>query len=184
MAARVLAFYALCMILLCSLHAGGVTATTSHKKPLHLTYFAHEIRGGANSTILLAAGTGQGNMSAIGWGSFLVVDNALKAGNTSDSLLLGSITGTAVISTIGGIATGGSQINTQHIFKQGSKYDGSSLTVIGTIQTPTPPYEVIIPGGTGSFRGYSGYAILTPLDALTVAPLYVYQWDVHITYKK
>jgi len=182
MAARVLAFYTLCTVL-CSLH-GVVTAATSHKKPLHLTYFLHEIRGGPNSTLIAAAGTGEGNISNIGWGSFLVLDNYMKSGNTSDSLLLGSITGTAVVTTVGGLATGGTQINTQHIFKEGSKYNGSSLTVIGTIQTATPPYECNIPGGTGDFRGYSGYGILNPLNSLTVAPHYVYQWDIYITYKK
>jgi len=181
MAARVLAFFTLC-ILLCSLQ-GGVTAATSRKKSLHLTYFVHETRGGADSTLLAAAGTGQGNMSAIGWGTFLAVDNAMKSGNTSDSLLLGSITGTAVVTTIDGIV-GGSQINTQHVFKQGSEYNGSSLTVIGTINSGTPPYECNIPGGTGLLRGYSGYGLLTPVTEATVPPLYVYQWDVYITYRK
>lgn len=191
MAARVLAFYTLCILLCsCSLHGVVTAASSPLKKSLHLTYYAHEIEYGLGSTLLPAAGTGQGNMSALDWGSFLVFDNAMKAGNSTDSLVLGSITGTTAVTTIGGNSTSGrgSQINLHHIFKEGSgKYNGSSLTVIGHILTPIPvaEFECIVIGGTGALRGYSGYGILKPVPNAPVSPLSrVFQWDVYITRKK
>jgi len=159
------------------------------KKSLHFTYFAHETHAGPNVTLLSAAGPGAGNLSTAGWGTFLVYDNPMKAGNTSDSLVLGSITGSTAVTSIGGNSTSGhgSQINVQHIFKEGSgKYNGSSLTVVGRILTPTPfeEYECIVLGGTGVLRGYSGYGILTPVPNAPVSPLSnVFKWDVYITHK-
>lgn len=187
--ASALAYSGVLCILLCGLHAGLVTAQqgptlapTESPGPLHLTYYVLEIRGGPNSTLLAAAGTGQGNLSAIGWGSFLTLDNYLKEGPDTDSKLLGMITGTTVVTSKGGVATGGAQLNTQHIFS-GDFYNASSLTVTGTILTPSTPWECIVPGGTGAFRGYSGYGLLAPVEATTAPPVYVYQWDIYISPK-
>ncbi|KAG0563829.1 hypothetical protein KC19_8G062400 [Ceratodon purpureus] len=149
---------------------------------LHLTYYVHEIRYGPNATLLAAAGTGQGNFSAAGWGTFSVFENALKEGPTADSKLVANITGTGVITTIGGLPSGGIQISAEHIFNEASGYNDSSLTITGTLSSPRgPPWECIVPGGTGYFRGYRGYVLAEPYAATTVPPLFVDKWDIYIS---
>lgn len=187
MATRVLAFCTLC-ILLCSLHGVVTAARSTPKKSLHFTYYAHETHYGPNETLLSAAGPGAGNLSTAGWGTLLVFDNLMRAGNSSDSLLLGTITGSTIVTSKGGNSTTGrgSQINAQHIFGEGSKYNGSSLTVIGHFLTPTPDaqYECIVVGGTGSLRGYTGYGILRPVPNAPVPAISnVFQWDIYIKHK-
>jgi hypothetical protein len=144
----------LCTILACTC----CLLVASEPESLHLSYYIQEIRYGPNRTLLAAAGTGQGNVAEIGWGSFLVFEQALKAGPTADSKLLGTITGTATITTKGGFATGGLKLSAEHIFNEASEYNGSSLTLTGTFGFPPQGWEQIVPGGTGYFRGYRGYA--------------------------
>lgn len=143
----------------------------------NLTYYVQEYSYGPSATLLSAAGTGSGNLSQIGWGTFVVLDNFLKAGPNETDTLWGKVTGTGVVTTKGGPALGGLQINTQHIFNNVSGYADSSLTVLGTI---APPFEINIPGGTGAFRGFSGYGILTALTELFVPPFSVYRWDIYL----
>jgi len=148
---------------------------------LHLTYYVHETRYGPNATLLPAAGTAQGNVSEIGWGSFLVYEHPLKEGPSSDSKLLGKITGTGAITTKGGTATGGIKLAAEHIFNEASQYSGSSLTLTGTFAFPRQGWECLIPGGTGHFRGFRGYALGEPVEATTVPPLFVYKWDIYLS---
>jgi len=149
---------------------------------LHLTYYVHETRYGPNATILAAAGTEQGNISEIAWGSFLVYEHLLKEGPSPDSKLLGKVTGTAAVTTKGGTATGGLKLAAEHIFNEASQYSGSSLTLTGTFGFPLPgSWENIIPGGTGHFRGFRGYAVGESVEATTVPPLFVFKWDIYLS---
>lgn len=174
------AAYTLCVVLcICSFQ----TSVFAASKTLKLTYYAHETRGGPNATLLPAAGTGQGNFSALGWGSFLVFDNRLKQGAALDSKLLGRITGFGVLSTIGGLPTGGVQVTSKFWFGEGSKYPGSSITVVGTLSYGPTPWELVVIGGTGKFRGYSGYGLSQPENSTTVPPIYVYKWNFYLTKK-
>lgn len=144
---------------------------------MNLTYYVQEYSYGPNATLLSAAGTGAGNLSEIGWGTFIAIDNILSSGPNVTDTTWGRVTGTAVVTTIGGPAVGGLQINTQHVFNNVSGYAASSLTVLGTI---APPFEINIPGGTGAFRGFSGYGILTALTELAAPPFSVYRWDIYL----
>jgi len=164
--------FALCVVLcICSLQ----TAVLAKKEKMTFTVYAHELRGGPNATLLPAAGTGQGNFSALGWGSFLTFENFLKEGPAFSSKTLGRITGSAALSTIGGLPTGGVQVVSKFWWA-----DGSSLTLIGTLSFPTAPWEVSVVAGTGKYRGYVGYALAQPELTTTLAPLYVYKWDFHL----
>jgi hypothetical protein len=135
---------------------GAVIAAKTHK--LKFVVYTHEIRGGPNVTLLAAAGTGQGNFSALGWGSFLTVDNLLVDGPAADSPLVGSFTGVAAITTKGGIADGGLFAVDQFRFGPASKYNGSTISVIGT-----------------------GYVISTPYLPTTAAPVFVFKWDFSLS---
>jgi len=167
--------YALCIVLcICSLQS----AVQAKPDQLNLTIYLHETRGGANITILAAAGTGQGNFSALGWGSFLVSDNVLKDGPSPDSAVLGRSTGFAVISTKGGVADGGFQLNNKIWFSPESQYNGSSISILGTLGYPAEPWELSAIAGTGQFRGH--YGSLTVSTETSVPPLYVYKFDFQL----
>ncbi|KAG0559678.1 hypothetical protein KC19_10G122800 [Ceratodon purpureus] len=152
------------------------------KKNLHLTYYGFETRAGPNTTLLLAAGAGQSNISEMGFGSIFVFDNVLRTGSTNTSKVVGHNRGTAVATSVEPIfTTGGLYMTADHIFGEGSKYNGSRLTVIGTVADAYPPYTLLIPGGLGYFFGCSGYASSNPVPA--TPPLYVFKWDFYLKCK-
>lgn len=139
-----------------------------------MSYYTHEYQDGPNSTILLAAGTGQGgNFSDLGFGSFVVFDNLMKDGVSSDSKLLGKVTGFSVVTTIAKYGEFGysSQFNGQHIFYDG-EYNGSAFTVI--------PGGIIL-GGSGYFQGYTGYGETVDDFAAESGLYHVYKWDIYLS---
>jgi hypothetical protein len=153
---------------------------TKKTEPGHLkfTFYSHEIWTGPNATLLLAAGTGQGmsNMSAMGWGSFYVFDNPLRTGPGNDSKVVGHSTGTAVATSVQPVmTTGGLYMVADHIFDKSSKYNGSRITVIGTVATARPPYELLVPGGLGHFLGCKGWASVSSVPA--TPPAHICKWD-------
>lgn len=148
-------------------------------------YYLQEIKGGpgTNGTIFVAAGTASNgnNATSVGWGSIFIFDSPLHAGTTPNTTHLGKSTGTAIVSNKGGIPDGGVQVNSNHIFGNGSRYYKSSLKVEGMVDfTSTPPYECLVPGGTGYFRGYKGYGLAVP-ETSAFAPLVVYKWSIFLT---
>lgn len=169
--------YTLCIVLcICSLQS-----VVSAKK-LQFVMYTQETRGGPNATLLAAAGTGAGNFSALGWGSFLTVDNLLKEGPGNDSIPVGRFTGVGVLSTKGGIMDGGILAIDQFRFGPASKYNGSTINVIGILASPLGgPWELTVVGGTGYFRGYKGYALSTPYLPTTVAPIFVFKWNFYLS---
>jgi hypothetical protein len=144
-----------------------------HAESLHLQFYTHETRGGPNGTILISAGAGAGgNFSSLGWGSFVVFDNVIKAGFASNSTLLGQVTGTTVLTTKAGWPV---QFLAQMIFNENYKYNGSSFTVI--------PGGIIL-GGTGYLQNFTGYG--QPVEVTTNPPdsgLHVYLWNVYLESK-
>ncbi|KAG0625278.1 hypothetical protein M758_2G042100 [Ceratodon purpureus] len=168
--------YTLCIVLcICSLQ------TAVSAKKLEISFYTHEIRGGPNGTLLAAAGTGAGNFSALGWGSFLTIDNIITEGPNFTTTVLGKFTGFAVMTTKGGLLDGGILVLDQFRFGPASKYNGSSISVTGNLANPPPgPWEVIVLGGTGYFRGYTGYAFSEPYLPTTLAPRFVYKWTFYL----
>lgn len=152
------------------------------KKDLHFIYYGFETRDGPNTTLILAAGTGAGsslrNLSATGFGSIFVFDNPLRTGPTIDSELVGYYTGTAVAASLQPIiTTGGVFFTAELVFNKGSKYEGSRITVIGTVGTADPPvYKLLVLGGLDYFLGCTGY-VLSHILSPVVPPLYVFEWE-------
>lgn len=122
-------------------------------KALKVKFVVHEVRG-LNGTIVASAGTFPG------WGTLLMNDNAVRATESLTSTLLGKSTGMGGITQKAGIPAGILSI-TKISFTDNSKFNASSITLTGTFAT-TPPYEIIILGGTGKFRGVKGYGIANP----------------------
>ena len=154
---------------------------TAAPKDLNFTAYGFETRAGPNTTLLLAAGTGQGNLSETGFGSFFVFDNILREGPSVTSKELGRYKGTALGVSLEPYTIGGLYMIAHHDFQSGSgKYNGSSFTVMGTVGDiyAPPPRYMLIPGGLGYFFGCSGYAIWAPVPA--TPPLFVFQWDFYM----
>lgn len=122
-------------------------------KPLKVKFVVHEVRG-ANGTITASAG------AFPGWGTLLMVDNVVRATEDLTSTILGKSTGIGGITQKAGIQ-GGILSLTKISFTDNSKFNASSITLTATFAT-TPPYEIIILGGTGRFRGVKGYGIANP----------------------
>lgn len=144
---------------------------------LKLNYVVHEVRTGANATILSAAGTGAGNLSRTGWGTVMMSDNVVRESESTSSTLIATSTGFGAVTSSLGIR-GGIMSITKVTFNDASKWNASSLTFSGTFATPNPPYEAIVMGGTGLFRGCRGYAIASP--GLTSPPVYTTKWEVFL----
>ena len=164
--------YTLC-VLLCLICSVQTTEARRESSKTYLRYYVHENRSGPNATILSAAGPGSGK-----WGTVLVNDNTVREGESPDSKLIGGATGFGVITTQLGL-TGGIMSISKVSFNEASKYNGSTLTLSVTFATLYPPYEAIILGGTGHFRGVRGYGLATP--ALASPPDYPTKWDIYLS---
>jgi len=159
------------------------------KDCLHLTHYTHEIRGGPNTTWLLAAGTPEqpaGLSAPAGWGSLIVYDNMLRAGPNMNSTLLGRVTGTST-GIVNPTTTGGHgtrvELIAHHVFENASIYNGSYINVLGIFFSTNGPWEMVVPGCTGVLRGYSGYGICHQLlKTAGPSPIYLtYRWDIYLT---
>lgn len=115
-----------------------------------LTLYVHEIRAPPDATLLAAAGTGQDDLTRIGFGSFLVFDNEIRESPEANSVLLGRQRGFGPISDLEGKR--GIQLISTVVFGRGSSYNGT-LTFQGNMGGPEPTSELAVIAGTGDFRG-------------------------------
>lgn len=148
----------------------------SAPKESRITLYVHEARG-PGATLLAAAGTGQTDLTKIGFGSFLVFDNEIREGPDKRTLLIGRERGSGPISDLQGKQ--GIQLISTMVFNRESRYNGT-LTFQGFVGGPEPSTELVLMGGTGDFRGAKGYAIV---DTLKASPLeVVFRWNIYLSY--
>ncbi|KAG0577744.1 hypothetical protein KC19_5G177900 [Ceratodon purpureus] len=146
----------------------SIAATQAKREQIALDFTVHEIQSGPNATLLMASGTG-------GMGTVTVFDNTVHEGENPDTKLLGRATGSGMVTTLDGM-NGGLQIQSQISFGEGSMYNGSSILFTGTVFTPMVPWEVVVVGGTGYFRGIRGYAYVEP--GTSSPPVDTFKWSV------
>ena len=162
-------------------------AAAKTSKTLHITHYTHEIRGGPNHTLLLAAGTNSANLTAgVTFGSILVFDNTITETPSNKSKTVGRAAGVAIGVIKPSASTDGLtrvQLHMEHIFQDGSMYRGSSISVVGIFFATTGPWQADVPGGTGVFRGYRGYGVATQLqETPEPPPVYLmYKWDFYLS---
>ena len=107
-------------------------------------------------------------------------DNFLRQGTSANSTTLGEITGLAAYTrkSVIGVFT-----MFDHIYGPASPYNGSTLTSLGLVNFEFNPWVLIVPGGTGHFKGYSGTVTGNPVPSATVGSqgqpgeLVVSKWD-------
>jgi hypothetical protein len=142
-----------------------------------LEFYVHEIRGGPERTLLLAAGTGNGDLTKLGFGSICVFDNEVREAGSRESKLLGRERGYGHVTDKE--AKEGLQLSSRITFNAHSEYGPGSLTFSGNVGGVVSPYELIVVGGTGRFRGAKGY--VTVENSPPNPPDFVFHWKVHLT---
>lgn len=150
----------------------------SAPKESRLTVFVHQIRAPLSSaTLLAAAGTGQNDLTKIGFGSFLVFDNEVREGLDKTTLLLGRERGYGPITDLQGEQ--GIQLTSTMVFNKNAAHKGT-LTFQGFVGGPELINELMVVGGTEDFRGAKGYAIV---QTLKTSPLeVVFRYNIYLSY--
>ncbi len=148
------------------------------RKETVLDFYVHEIRSGAEATLILAAGTGNGDVQNMGFGSVLVFDNEVREGGSRDSKLVGRERGYGPVSDLQGKE--GVQLLSKITFNSDSEHSSATLTFCGNLGGVESPYELIVLGGTGHFRGARGYALVQ--NCPPRPPHFIFHWSVHLTF--
>lgn len=150
----------------------------SAPKQSNLTLYIHELRAPPDPTVLAAAGTGQNDLTQIGFGSFLVFDNEVRdSPDRSNSALLGRQRGYGPISDLQGKQ--GIQLLSTLVFGRGSSYHGT-LTLQGNVGGASPTTELAVLSGTEDFRGAKGYALVETVKSGPLAV--VFRWNIYLSY--
>lgn len=142
-----------------------------------LEFYIHEIRSAdpSDKTATLKLANLPPNTKPLQWGSSFVFDNEVRDGVGADTTLLGRERGWGVVTDQN--SEEALQLLSKISFTQG-KYKGSTITFSGNVGGKVTPYELIIHGGTGHFRGAHGYVLAdnTPNDG----PRFIFHWNVFI----
>jgi hypothetical protein len=115
------------------------------------------------------------NTAPLQWGSSFVFDNEVREGLGADSSLLGRERGWGVVTDQH--SEEGLQLTSKISFIKG-KYEGSTITLSGNVGGKKTPYELIINGGTGHFRGAHGYVLAD--NAPNDGPRFIFHWKVFL----
>ena len=142
-----------------------------------LEFYVHEIRSAdpddKSATLKLA--NLPPNTAPLQWGSSFVFDNEVREGLGADSALLGRERGWGVVTDQH--SEEGLQLTSKISIIKG-KYEGSTVTFSGNVGGKKTPYELIINGGTGHFRGANGYVLAdkAPNDGRR----FIFHWKVFL----
>ncbi|XP_057790028.1 dirigent protein 2-like [Salvia miltiorrhiza] len=133
---------------------------TAHRaeKVSHLHFYFHDIVSGKNPTAIVVAGTR--NV----FGMTTIIDDPLTEGPEPGSKVVGRAQGVYTLSAKDGAAL---LMAITLVFQEG-KYNGSSISILGSNQFLEAVREMPVVGGTGAFRFARGYA-LAKTNKFTVA---------------
>lgn len=142
-----------------------------------LEFYVQEIRSAdpSDTTATVKVANLPVNTKPLQWGSSFVFDNEVREGIGADTTLLGRERGWGVISDTENKEA--LQLLSKISFMDG-KYKGSTLTFSGNVGGAVTPYELIILGGTGHFRGAHGYALVDNVP--NEGARFKFHWNVFI----
>lgn len=152
-----------------------VSVVDERKVKEKMVFYIHEIRS-ADMTATLKVASLPENTAPLQWGSILVFDNEVREGEGTDSKLIARERGWGCITDKD--SADGLQLFSKITFTDG-KYEGSSLTFSGNVGGAATPYELIILGGTGHFRGAHGFVLAD--NCPNQGNLFIFQWNVFVT---
>lgn len=119
------------------------------EKVSHLHFYFHDILSGQHPTAITVAG--KKNV----FGMTAIIDDPLTEGPEPGSKVVGRAQGAYTMSSKEGTAL---LMMINLVFKEG-KYNGSSISILGSNQFLEVVREMPIVGGSGAFRFARGYAL-------------------------
>ncbi|XP_066357285.1 dirigent protein 22-like [Miscanthus floridulus] len=133
-----------------------VVVAAGGEKETHIKVYWHDVVSGPNPTAVQVARAAVTNTSKTGFGAVVVIDDPLTEGpDLRSSKPLGRAQGTY-------ISAGKDEVslfmNMNFVFQAGSKYNGSTVAIMGRNAVFNAVREMAVVGGTGVFRMARGYA--------------------------
>lgn len=119
----------------------------------HLHFFFHDILSGKNPTSVRIIGPPNG--SSAGFGSTMMIDNALTEEQDPKSKIIGRAQGFYSMAAQNDIAL----LMVMTLVFEDGKYKGSSISILGRNPVLNDVREMPIVGGTGQFRFARGYVL-------------------------
>ncbi|KAL1545268.1 hypothetical protein AAHA92_22013 [Salvia divinorum] len=118
-------------------------------KVSHLHFYFHDVVSGKDPTAIVVAGKRNA------FGMTTIIDDPLTEGPEPESRVVGRAQGVYTLSAKDGAAL---VMAMTFVFKEG-KYNGSSISILGSNQYLEAVRELPVVGGTGAFRFARGYAL-------------------------
>eukprot|EP01018_Ginkgo_biloba_P022263 Gb_01333 [translate_table: standard] len=142
------------IVLVCPQTVHGLKRNRT-ERVTHLHFYMHDIVFGPNATSIPVAAP-SGNSSSPGFGTVFVIDDALTAGPSLNSRLIGRAQGMYVADSL-------NDYSLMLLFTavlQSGKHNGSTISIQGADRIDLAEREVSVVGGTGRFRFARGYAVI------------------------
>ncbi|XP_010912513.1 dirigent protein 22-like [Elaeis guineensis] len=124
------------------------------QKLSHLRLFWHDLVSGPDPTAVRVAQAASANKSATGFGTLVMIDDALTVGPEPTSKLVGRAQGFFALASKEEKAL---LMSMNFAFIEG-KYNGSTVTILGRNAVFSEVREMPVIGGSGLFRMAQGYA--------------------------
>lgn len=147
--------------------AGYVNGSISSATTTHLRFYMHDDYASPHPTAALVvpgrpplSDSTASSLSPRRFGDIAVMNNALTEGPGRGSALVGTAQGF----TVRVAERGAVNALSLHLVMEAGEYGGSSLAVMGRVDTDAEVRESIIVGGTGRFRSAGGYALSRSYD--------------------
>ncbi|XP_024960958.1 dirigent protein 21-like [Cynara cardunculus var. scolymus] len=125
------------------------------EKLSHLHFYFHDIVGGDHPTAVRVAAAATTNTSQTGFGATVMIDDPLTVGPERTSKIVGRAQGIYASACLTETRL---LMALNYVFVEG-KYNGSTLSILGTNSVMSPVREMPIVGGSGLFRFARGYAL-------------------------
>nr|XP_043610344.1 dirigent protein 21-like [Erigeron canadensis] len=131
------------------------TLGSKKEKLSHLHFYFHDIVGGDHPTAVRVAEAKITNTSRTGFGAIVMIDDPLTVGPERTSKIVGRAQGIYASACLSDTRL---LMTLNYVFLEG-KYNGSTLSILGTNHVMSPVREMPIVGGSGLFRFARGYAL-------------------------
>ncbi|MFS7908213.1 putative dirigent protein [Helianthus anomalus] len=125
------------------------------EKLTHLHFYFHDIVSGDHPTAVRVAEASMTNTSSTFFGALVVIDDPLTMGPEPTSKIVGRAQG---IYASAGLTEARLLMTLNYVFSEG-KYNGSTLSILGSNSVFSKVREMSIVGGSGLFRFARGYAL-------------------------
>ncbi|KAJ0810770.1 putative dirigent protein [Helianthus annuus] len=146
------------------------------EKLTHLHFYFHDIVTGDHPTAVMAAHANITNTSNTFFGGMVVFDDPLTMGPEPTSKMVGRAQGIYAGASLSEVRL---LMVLNYVFTEG-KYNGSSLSILGSNSVFSKVREMSIVGGSGLFRFARGYALAKTHFLNTSTGDAVVEYDVYV----